>query len=111
MPKTIAGYAYAKMPKGRWQYVKDKYGNESIKERHRHRYEVNPEYVGRLEEAGAVFSGQSPDGKLMEIMELPEKVHPFFVATQFHPEFTSSPLTSHPLFQAFIQASLKNKSK
>ncbi len=82
------------------------YKTTKINERHRHRYEVNPEYVSVLEENGLVFSGKSPDGKLMEIAELPENVHPFFVGTQFHPEFKARPLDPHPLFNAFIKAAL-----
>ncbi len=80
------------------------YRSRQISERHRHRYEVNPEYIGQLEAAGLVFSGTSPDGKLMEIVELPLDRHPFFLATQFHPEFQSSPLRPHPLFVAFLKA-------
>lgn len=79
-------------------------GKEIISERHRHRYEVNPEYIERLEKAGLVFSGVSPDGTLMEIAELPKSVHPFFLGTQFHPEFLARPLAPHPLFSAFIKA-------
>ncbi|HOX10629.1 MAG TPA: CTP synthase, partial [Candidatus Moranbacteria bacterium] len=74
------------------------YGTEKISERHRHRWEVNPKYVERLEKAGLVFSGISPDRKLMEIAELPQSEHPFFLGTQFPPEFKSTPLKSHPLF-------------
>jgi len=84
------------------------YGQTEISERHRHRYEVNPDYVEKITKAGGVFSGTSPDGVLMEIFELPTKTHPFFVGTQFHPEFQSSPLHPHPLFIAFIMASAKN---
>jgi CTP synthase len=84
------------------------YGTAIIAERHRHRYEVNPEYIERLQEAGLVFSGKSPDGKLMEIAELPTSVHPFFLGTQFHPEFLARPLAPHLLFTAFIKAA-KNK--
>ena len=80
------------------------YGIEKISERHRHRYEVNPEYIARLEQSGLVFSGKSPSGVLMEIAELPTSVHPFFLGTQFHPEFQSRPLSPHPLFVAFIKA-------
>lgn len=80
------------------------YGESTVSERHRHRYEVNPEYVKQLEDAGLVFSGRSPDGRLMEIAELPRNVHPFMLGTQFHPEFRARPLTPHPLFSAFIQA-------
>lgn len=83
------------------------YKKSEISERHRHRYEVNPEYVNQLEVAGLIFSGTSPDGKLMEIVELPKSRHPFFLATQFHPEFKSSPLRPHPLFLAFIKAAGK----
>ncbi|MEA3323280.1 MAG: CTP synthase, partial [Patescibacteria group bacterium] len=83
------------------------YKKAEVSERHRHRYEVNPEYIERLENAGLVFSGKSPDGILMEIAELSKKVHPFYLATQFHPEFQSTPLTPHPLFDAFIKASKK----
>jgi len=85
------------------------YGSTSILERHRHRYEVNPEYVEQLKQAGMIFSATSPDGILMEIAELPKEVHPFFLATQFHPEFQSSLLEPHPLFVAFLEACKKNK--
>ncbi len=80
------------------------YGSGAIEERHRHRYEVNPAYHARLEEAGMVISGTSPDGKLVEMVEIPS--HPYFVACQFHPEFKSRPLAPHPLFTAFIRAAL-----
>ena len=80
------------------------YGTETVVERHRHRYEVNPEHVELLEQAGLVFSGRSPDGALMEIAELPTSEHPFFLGTQFHPEFLARPLAPHPLFTAFMQA-------
>ncbi len=83
------------------------YGSTLISERHRHRYEVNNDYVQRIKDAGMVFSGMSPDGHLVEFMELPKKVHPFFVGTQAHPEFKAHPLAPHPLFTAFIKASIK----
>ncbi len=83
------------------------YGTSQIVERHRHRYEVNPEYVDQLREAGMVFSATSPNGVLMEIAELSKKDHPFFLATQFHPEFQSSLLHPHPLFVAFLDACKK----
>lgn len=84
------------------------YGNASmVYERHRHRYEVNPEYHGILQEHGMVFSGMSPDGRLAEFMELKE--HPFFVATQAHPEFKSRPLKPAPLFKGFIEACMKKR--
>src|SRR3989344_5610913 len=86
------------------------YGKEIVSERHRHRYEVNPEYIAQLEKAGLIFSGTSPDGILMEIAELPRTKHPFFLGTQFHPEFLSRPLSPHPLFTAFIKTCIK-KSK
>ncbi|MBI1999408.1 MAG: CTP synthase [Parcubacteria group bacterium] len=87
------------------------YGAVVARERHRHRYEVNPEYIGALEKAGVVFSGVSPDGKLMEIMELPLRTHPFFLGTQFHPEFHARPLRPHPLFNAFVKAALEHKRR
>ncbi len=83
------------------------YKSASVLERHRHRYEINPEYIEAIEKKGLVFSGTSPDSRLMEIAELPKSVHPFFLATQFHPEFQSSLLHPHPLFVAFIHATKK----
>jgi len=79
------------------------YKKNKISERHRHRWEVNLEYKERLEKAGLVFSGTSPDGKFMEITELPRTQHPFFLGTQFHPELQSSPLNSQPLFLEFVK--------
>ncbi|EKD58529.1 MAG: hypothetical protein ACD_56C00107G0001 [uncultured bacterium] len=87
------------------------YGKAKISERHRHRYEVNPKYVERIEKAGLVFSGKSPNGILMEIAELPQSEHPFFLGAQFHPEFKSSPLKSHPLFYEFVKASKERSEK
>jgi len=86
------------------------YKKATASERHRHRYEVNPEYIEILEDHGLVFSGTSPDGLLMEIAELPLDTHPFFVGAQFHPEFKARPLSPHPLFTAFLQAA-KNRAK
>ena len=83
------------------------YGEINITERHRHRYEFNNFYRNRLTDKGMVLSGVSPDGKLVEIVEIPE--HPWFVAGQFHPEFKSRPEKAHPLFAGFIKASLENK--
>lgn len=83
------------------------YKTERISERHRHRYEVNPVYVKRLERSGLVFSGTSPDRRLMEIAELPRETHPFFLGTQFHPEFKSRPLRPHPLFLEFMKTAAK----
>jgi CTP synthase len=82
--------------------IRDAYGMAEVSERHRHRFEVNPKYIEQLQQAGLVFSGRSPDGVLMEIAELPEEVHPFFVGVQFHPEFLSRPLKPHPLFTTFV---------
>jgi len=93
-PKTIAREAYKE---------------SSVQERHRHRYEVNNAYVPQLEAAGIVFSGTSPDGSLMEIMELPQTDHPFFVGVQFHPELQARPLDPHPLFTGFVKASYESK--
>lgn len=82
------------------------YGNlDKIYERHRHRYEVNIEYIDEFEKNGMYFTGLSPDGKLPEIVEIPS--HPFFIACQFHPEFNSTPFQPHPLFKGLIQAALK----
>ena len=83
------------------------YDSEKVSERHRHRYEVNPEYVEKLEKCGLVFSGRSPDGVLMEFMEIPN--HPYFVGTQAHPEFKSRPLHPAPMFDGLIKAAKKRK--
>ena len=80
------------------------YKASTITERHRHRYEINLEYVEQLEAKGLQFTGKSPSGELMEIAELPETTHPFFVGVQFHPELQARPLDPHPLFTAFIKA-------
>mgnify|MGYP001571076976 CR=1 FL=1 len=85
------------------------YGKEIISERHRHRYEVNYGFVKQLMEKGIIFSCKSPDGKLMEIAELPENIHPFFLGAQFHPEFKSRPLNPHPLFLKFIETATKDR--
>ncbi|MDD5238859.1 MAG: CTP synthase [Candidatus Nanoarchaeia archaeon] len=84
--------------------VREIYGQEFISERHRHRYEVNPEFIEQLEEKGLVFSGRSPDRRLMEFLELPN--HPFFIATQSHPEFKSRFETPSPLFKGFVNAAI-----
>ncbi len=83
------------------------YDAKEVMERHRHRYEVNNMYVKDLEAKGLIFSGRSPDGQLMEIAELPKSEHPFFLGTQYHPEFLAHPLNPHPLFTAFIKACIK----
>jgi CTP synthase len=80
------------------------YGSELIKERHRHRYEVNPRFIAQLEQAGLRVAGTSEDQSLVEVIELVD--HPWFVACQFHPEFTSTPREGHPLFTDFVQAAL-----
>ncbi|HBB89996.1 MAG TPA: CTP synthetase [Blastocatellia bacterium] len=85
------------------------YGSEEIGERHRHRYEFNPEFRQSLEKAGMVFSGVSPDGKFVEIIELPRDEHPWFLGCQFHPEYKSKPLSAHPLFASFVRAAYENR--
>jgi CTP synthase len=80
------------------------YGTTRISERHRHRYEVNTNYVPVLEKGGLVFSGMSPDGRLPEVIERPD--HPWFIGVQFHPELKSRPFEPHPLFAGFIGAAL-----
>jgi CTP synthase len=84
------------------------YGSE-VNERHRHRYEVNNHYVDQLKAAGLVISARTPTEQLCEMVELPQNVHPWFVACQFHPEFTSNPRTGHPLFKSYIEAALRYK--
>ena len=85
------------------------YGAKRVTERHRHRYEVNNAYRDQLGNAGLVFSGSSPDGKLVEFVELPSDVHPYFVGTQAHPEFKSRPNKAHPLFYGLVEASLNRQ--
>ena len=85
------------------------HGADEIGERHRHRYEFNPEYRNVLEKEGLVFSGVSPDGKFVEMIELPRETHPYFVACQFHPEYKSKPLAVHPLFDSFVHAAWENR--
>lgn len=94
---------------GKGTIAREAYGKDKVEERHRHRYEINPEYIEKLEQGGVVFSGKSPDGVLMEIAELPRDVHPFFLGTQFHPELQARPLSPHPLFTAFLEATKKGK--
>ncbi len=90
--------------------VAEAYGTTRVTERHRHRYEVNNSYRGRLEEAGLVISGVSPDSSLVEFVELPREVHPYYVGTQAHPEFKSRPTSAHPLFAGLIAAALASRS-
>ena len=85
--------------------VSEIYGNDNIEERHRHRYEVNADYVPQLEEAGLKFTGMSPDGELPEIVERED--HPWFIGVQFHPELKSKPFAPHPLFTSFVKAALE----
>ena len=85
------------------------YGTENIDERHRHRYEVNNDYRDQLEEAGMMLSGLSPDGRIVEMVEIPE--HPWFIATQAHPELKSRPNRPHPLFRGFVEAALAHKEE
>jgi CTP synthase len=85
------------------------YGGDEISERHRHRYEFNPEFRDSLEKAGLVFSGVSPDGKFVEIVELSREEHPWFLGCQFHPEYKSKPLSAHPLFASFVRAAYENR--
>ena len=98
------GLYKAKLQKG--SIVSEVYGADEISERHRHRYEVNNDYREQLNKAGIVFSGVSPDGNLVEFVELPREVHPYYVGTQAHPEFRSRPTRPHPLFSGLIKAAL-----
>jgi CTP synthase len=89
--------------------VAEVYGADSIEERHRHRYEVNNTYRSQIAQAGLVFSGTSPDDHLVEFVELPREVHPYYVATQAHPEFRSRPTNAHPLFRGLVAAAIKRQ--
>ena len=90
--------------------VADLYGSTTSEERHRHRYEVNNSYREQIAAHGLVFSGLSPDGLLVEYVELPREVHPFYVSTQAHPEFKSRPTKAHPLFKGLIEAALARQA-
>ena len=96
-----------KLAENTWS--RELYGNAEISERHRHRYEVNNEYRDILQENGMMLSGCSPDGRIVEMVEIPE--HPWFVATQAHPEFKSRPNKAHPLFKGFVEAALEHQGK
>ena len=105
----------ASMRLGTWEAVlkdgsrtRELYGRDSVNERHRHRYEFNPDYKQTMEDSGLLISATSPDGALAEIIEIPD--HPFYLAVQFHPEFQSHPQNPHPLFKGFVAAALKNQS-
>jgi CTP synthase len=89
--------------------VRATYGSDRAEERHRHRYEVNNTYRDQLEEAGLVFSGTSPDNNLVEYVELPADVHPYYVATQAHPELRSRPTRPHPLFAGLVGAAISRQ--
>ena len=89
--------------------VRATYGAAKVEERHRHRYEVNNAYREQLEAAGLVFSGTSPDNNLVEFVELPADVHPYYVATQAHPELRSRPTRPHPLFAGLIEAAIQRQ--
>ena len=91
--------------------VREMYGRDIIIERHRHRYEFNNNYRAPLAEAGLVVSGESIDGQLVEVVELPREVHPWFIGCQFHPEFTSTPRDGHPLFAGFIRAARAQRER
>ena len=103
------GMFQAKLTPG--SLVSEVYGSELVSERHRHRYEVNNSYRDQISNAGLVFSGTSPDGNLVEFVELPKEQHPYFVATQAHPEFRSRPDRAHPLFAGLIEAGLKRQQE
>ena len=101
------GLYEAKLTKG--SLVQKLYGSDSASERHRHRYEVNNAFRDQIANAGMVFSGTSPDGNLVEYVELPKEVHPFYLATQAHPEFKSRPTRANPLFDGLIKAALERQ--
>jgi CTP synthase len=91
--------------------VREAYGEAKVEERHRHRYEVNNAYRDRLEAAGLVFSGRSPDNSLVEFVELPREVHPYYVSTQAHPELRSRPTRPHPLFAGLVEAAIARQKE
>jgi CTP synthase len=117
--ETVERRAYGgTMRLGKWEchvlpgtIAEEIYKKDKVWERHRHRYEVNNDYSERLMEKGLIISGKSTVEPLVEIIELPKSVHPFFLATQFHPEYKSSPLEPHPIFIAYLQACLNSKKK
>lgn len=103
------GMFEAKLQKG--SLVSELYESSTVSERHRHRYEVNNSFRDEIAQAGLVFSGTSPDGQLVEFVELPKNEHPYFVATQAHPEFRSRPDRAHPLFSGLIKAGLERQKE
>ena len=119
IPISIAGIAtYGIAGEVRWwdalalaagSIVREAYGSARVEERHRHRYEVNNHYREQLEAAGIVFSGTNPDLDLVEFVELPRDVHPYYVSTQAHPELRSRPTRPHPLFAGLVGAALERQ--
>ena len=111
----LGAYPCKVKPKTTLYSLYEKYANELyydlpvVMERHRHRYEFNNEYRDTFEKGGLILAGSSPDNSLIEAVELPKKMHPFFVATQYHPELKSRFLLPHPLFMGFVDACLKKK--
>jgi CTP synthase len=103
------GLYEAKLQEG--SQVAKVYGALTATERHRHRYEVNNHYREQIAAAGLVFSGTSPDGHLVEYVELPKSVHPYYVSTQAHPEFKSRPTKPNPMFHGLIQAALERQQQ
>jgi CTP synthase len=103
------GLYEAKLDEG--SVVAETYGATVVSERHRHRYEVNNKYREQIAAEGLVFSGTSPDGKLVEYVELPREVHPYYVATQAHPELSSRPTRPHPLFAGLVKAALVHQNR
>ena len=101
------GLFEAKLQEG--SVIAETYGKTTVNERHRHRYEVNNSFRDQISAAGLVFSGTSPDGNLVEFVELPREVHPYYVSTQAHPEFLSRPTKAHPLFHGLIKAALAGR--
>jgi CTP synthase len=101
------GLFEAKLQEG--SVIAETYGKTTVHERHRHRYEVNNSFRDQISAAGLVFSGTSPDGNLVEFVELPRDVHPYYVSTQAHPEFLSRPTKAHPLFHGLIKAALAGR--
>jgi CTP synthase len=101
------GLFEAKLQEG--SVIAETYGKTTVHERHRHRYEVNNSFRDQISAAGLVFSGTSPDGNLVEFVELPREVHPYYVSTQAHPEFLSRPTKAHPLFHGLIKAALAGR--
>jgi len=96
---------------GRGTLARELFGADRVDERHRHRYEVNNAYRDELSAAGLVFSGLSPNGGLVEFIELPREAHPYFIATQAHPELRSRPTRAHPLFLGLIKAAVKRQQE